>query len=159
MTGLPSLGPRGEGWFVLQLLLLAAVVGGGLLFGPLLDGAARFAAALAGLALIVAGLGLALAGISHLGRAASPLPRPTAGGALVEHGVYRLIRHPIYVGVLASALGWALLMASLAALLAVALLALLLDLKARREEAWLSERYPEYAAYVRRTRRFVPGMY
>jgi protein-S-isoprenylcysteine O-methyltransferase Ste14 len=34
-----------------------------------------------------------------------------------------------------------------------------LDLKARREEAWLSERYPEYAAYARHTHRFVPGVY
>ena len=35
----------------------------------------------------------------------------------------------------------------------------LLDLKARREEAWLSERFEGYAAYMRRTRRFIPGLY
>jgi protein-S-isoprenylcysteine O-methyltransferase Ste14 len=159
MTALPSLGPRGEGWFVLQLVLLAAVVAGGLLFGPALGGAARFAAALAGLVLIGAGVALAVAGVRSLGRAASPLPRPTSDSVLIESGMYRRVRHPTYVGVLASALGWALLMASLAALLVVPLLAVLLDLKARREEAWLSERYPRYAAYVRRTRRFIPGLY
>jgi protein-S-isoprenylcysteine O-methyltransferase Ste14 len=38
-------------------------------------------------------------------------------------------------------------------------LAAVLDLKARREEAWLVVRYPGYAAYARRTRRFLPGLY
>jgi protein-S-isoprenylcysteine O-methyltransferase Ste14 len=159
MTALPSLGPRGEGWFLLQLLLLAAVVAGGLAFGPVIGGAARFAAALAGLVLIGGGVALVFAGVRSLGRAASPLPRPTSDGGLVERGLYRRVRHPIYVGVLGSALGWALLTASLAALLVVPLLAAALDLKARREEAWLNERYPAYAAYARRTRRFIPGLY
>jgi protein-S-isoprenylcysteine O-methyltransferase Ste14 len=41
-----------------------------------------------------------------------------------------------------------------------ALLAVLFDLKARREEAWLIERFPEYADYRARTpRRFVPWLY
>jgi protein-S-isoprenylcysteine O-methyltransferase Ste14 len=42
-------------------------------------------------------------------------------------------------------------------LVPTALLALLIDLKARREETWLIERFPEYALYQARTpRRFVP---
>jgi protein-S-isoprenylcysteine O-methyltransferase Ste14 len=69
------------------------------------------------------------------------------------------VRHPIYLGVLLSALGWALLKASVVALGLAIGLAVLLDLKARREEAWLDERYPDYADYARRTRRFVPGIY
>ena len=45
-------------------------------------------------------------------------------------------------------------------LIPTALLALLFDLKARREEAWLMERFPKYAAYRARTpRRFVPWLY
>ena len=41
-----------------------------------------------------------------------------------------------------------------------ALLAVLFDLKARREEAWLIERFPEYVAYRAGTpRRFVPWLY
>jgi protein-S-isoprenylcysteine O-methyltransferase Ste14 len=159
MSRLPALGPRGEGWFIAQLLLLAAVVAGGFLFGPVVDGAPRFALAVAGLVLLGGGLVVAVAGARQLDRALSPLPRPTIEGTLVEHGLYRRVRHPIYVGVTVAALGWALFTASLAALLMVLLLALVLDLKARREEAWLAERYPEYADYVRRTRRFIPGVY
>jgi protein-S-isoprenylcysteine O-methyltransferase Ste14 len=34
-----------------------------------------------------------------------------------------------------------------------------LELKSRREERWLAERYPGYEAYRRRTRwKFVPGL-
>jgi protein-S-isoprenylcysteine O-methyltransferase Ste14 len=39
------------------------------------------------------------------------------------------------------------------------LLAGWLDLKSRREEAWLVERYPAYAEYRARTARFVAGLY
>lgn len=159
MTRLPSLGRRGEGWLLVQLMLLVAVVAASLLLGPNLEGAPRFASAVAGVVLLVGGLALVAAGARRLEGSLSPLPWPRAGGTLVDEGVYRRIRHPIYVGVVASALGWALFMASFAALVMVLLLAVLLDLKARREEAWLLERYPAYAEYQRRTRRFIPGVY
>jgi protein-S-isoprenylcysteine O-methyltransferase Ste14 len=46
------------------------------------------------------------------------------------------------------------------ALIPAALLAVVVDFKARLEEAWLVERQPGYAAYRERTpRRFVPGVY
>ena len=44
--------------------------------------------------------------------------------------------------------------------MATVALALLLDLKSRREEAWLRERVDGYEDYYRRTpRRFVPFVY
>ena len=159
MSGLPDLGRRGEGWFGLQLLLLGAVLVSGIFFGPNWAGAARFASAVAGLVLIGGGIGLALLGTRDLGPSLSPMPRPTDEAVLVESGVYRRIRHPIYLGVAAAALGWGLLTASLVAIVLAIALVTLLDLKARREEAWLRERFAGYPEYVRRTRRFVPGIY
>jgi protein-S-isoprenylcysteine O-methyltransferase Ste14 len=50
-------------------------------------------------------------------------------------------------------------MASLLALGLALALAVLLDLKARREEVWLREKYPGYAEYAGHTKRFVPGVY
>jgi protein-S-isoprenylcysteine O-methyltransferase Ste14 len=38
-------------------------------------------------------------------------------------------------------------------------LALFFDLKSRREEAWLVERYVGYQTYMTRTCRFVPWLY
>jgi protein-S-isoprenylcysteine O-methyltransferase Ste14 len=159
VSRLPSLGPRGEGWLALQLLLMAAIVGSAVLLPPQLEATARMAAAVVGMGLLAGGLGLVVLAARHLGRGATPLPHPSANAQLARDGVYRHVRHPIYSGVVASAAGWALLNGSLIALSLVLLLALLLDLKSRREEAWLIERFPDYAEYRRRTNRFVPGLY
>jgi protein-S-isoprenylcysteine O-methyltransferase Ste14 len=45
------------------------------------------------------------------------------------------------------------------ALVPTAVAAVFLELKSRREEAWLAERYTEYDEYRRRVRwRFIPGV-
>ena len=65
----------------------------------------------------------------------------------------------MYVGVVASGAGWGIVTGSVFALCLAIVLALLFDAKARREEAWLSSRYPAYRGYRTRTRRFIPGVY
>ena len=68
------------------------------------------------------------------------------------------MRHPIYGGVILLALGWS-LASSPVGLIPTALLVALLELKSRREEAWLVERYPEYETYRARTpHRFLPWL-
>jgi protein-S-isoprenylcysteine O-methyltransferase Ste14 len=114
-----------------------------------------------GIALIAVALILfAVAGVSLLvARAATVFPRPREQSDLAQRGVYRVVRHPIYGAILLIALGWSLALAPLG-LIPTALLAVVFDLKARLEEAWLAERHPKYAAYRERTpRRFVPGVY
>jgi protein-S-isoprenylcysteine O-methyltransferase Ste14 len=159
VSRLPSLGPRGEGWLALQLLLMAAIVGSAFVLPPSLAGTARLVAGVVGVLLVGGGIAVVALAVGQLGAAATPLPRPQPTTQLVDSGPYRYVRHPIYVGVLLSALGFALLMSSLAALLLVCALAVLLDLKARREEAWLLEHDPAYGTYMRRTRRFIPRLY
>lgn len=111
-------------------------------------------ALLGGLALIVVSSWL-------LRRAGSftALPHPLASGALVESGPYRLIRHPIYAGLVLAGVGVALIRISPPVAVLTMGLAVILDLKRRREEAWLRERYPAYAAYMRRTKALVPFVY
>jgi len=36
---------------------------------------------------------------------------------------------------------------------------IVLDIKSRQEEAWLLERFPEYADYRQRVSKFIPGIY
>ena len=144
---------------MLQLLLMVLILGAGLLFGANWSGAPRFAAALAGVVMIVLGIGLALPRHSRSRRVAQPAARPTDKAVLISDGIYRRLRHPIYAGIMLLGLGWALLTASVVALALALLLAVVLDLKARREEAWLTERFAAYPTYAARTRRFVPGVY
>ena len=156
MTRLPSLGRRGEGWVAIQGVLLVLVAAAGWSLGPDWSGPARSAALLLGLVLVAGGLVLAVRGLLDLGTALTPLPHPRDGAALVETGVYGLVRHPIYGGLILGSIGWALIQASLAALALSAVLAGFFSLKSRREEAWLESRYPGYADYRTRTRRFIP---
>lgn len=152
---LPALGPRGEGWVALQTVLFIAIVGLGYV-GVYWPGSAESYLAVIGILSAVAGVILLLLGAFTLGRSFTALPRPKARGGLRQHGVYRFARHPVYGGVLLLALGWSLAEAPLA-LIPTAVLAGLFELKSRREEAWLVERYPEYEAYRERTpRRFIP---
>jgi protein-S-isoprenylcysteine O-methyltransferase Ste14 len=155
-------GTRGE-WYVIAQFALFALIA----LAPLasFDGGAWPApwgglARAAGLLLGAAGGLLSLWGLLGLGaRNLTALPHPTPEADLVETGPYGLARHPIYGGLLLAALGWGLLTHSgLALLLAAALLALF-ELKTRREEAQLLRRFPRYADYRRRVRKFIPFIY
>ena len=155
-------GARGEWYVVIQGVLFALLA-----FGPRsLPGlpawppAVSRGAAAGGAVLVTAGSLLALAGGLRLGpRNLTPLPYPKEGASLVEAGPYRLVRHPIYSGILCAALGWGLWMHAWLTLGFAALLFLLFDLKSRREERWLCERFPGYDDYQRRVRRLIPFLY
>ena len=102
---------------------------------------------------------IVLSGTRRLCDSFTALPRPHRHATLIQDGVYARIRHPIYAGVICLGLGWAVTTLSLPALFGALVLVVVLDLKARREEVWLAERYPAYAEYRSRTHRFVPGVY
>jgi protein-S-isoprenylcysteine O-methyltransferase Ste14 len=107
----------------------------------------------------LAGVLVGIAAGRALGDALTPFPRPARSAALVERGPYRVVRHPIYAAGLLFFCGLS-LVASPAALLGTAALAVLWALKAAVEERFLLERYPGYAEYVRRVRyRLLPRVY
>jgi protein-S-isoprenylcysteine O-methyltransferase Ste14 len=155
---LPDLGPRGEGWVAIQVALFALLALAGSL-GPAWDDPWLAAGRVAGALLVGAGLVVVALGLVGLRENLTAVPRPVEGGRLIDSGVYGLVRHPIYSGILTAALGWGLATASPAALLAAALLACFFDVKARREEAWLLAAYPTYAAYRARVRKLLPFIY
>jgi protein-S-isoprenylcysteine O-methyltransferase Ste14 len=152
---LPSLGPHGEGWVAIQIMLIGLAVAAGQR-GPRWPRAARVPRFLMAVPLALGGVALFADGSQRLGRQLTPFPRPTAEGSLKQDGAYGFVRHPIYGGVLLLGAAWALL-SSPRALLPLALAGPFLEAKRSREEAWLSERHPEYAAYRERVRwRFIP---
>jgi protein-S-isoprenylcysteine O-methyltransferase Ste14 len=156
MTRLPSLGPNGEGWVLIQGVLLVLVAAAGWSLGPDWSGALRVAGVVVGIALFAAGLVLAVRGVRDLGAAMTPLPKPRDGSELVATGAYALVRHPIYGGLILAAFGWAIGQASVAAVVLAAVLWAFFWLKSSREEAWLEQRFPEYPTYRARTRRLIP---
>jgi len=95
-----------------------------------------------------------------LGNRFSGLVAIQPGHALVTTGVYAVIRHPSYLGLLTSSLGWGLAFRSGVGVLIAALLLVPLLARIRAEEALLSSEFgAEYEAYRARTSRLIPCVY
>jgi protein-S-isoprenylcysteine O-methyltransferase Ste14 len=109
-----------------------------------------------GLPLMLAGLGCLLPALWAHGRKLTPLPEPRRELGLLRTGIYAVIRHPLYTGVMALAFGLAFWFQKAGALGGAMLLTLFFNLKAREEERRLRRLYPEYADYQRQTGRFLP---
>ena len=147
---------RGGLWVLGQFALLAALIAGSILWR---DQWHNLPLTFCGVFLVLLSAACGLAGTVSLGRNLTPFPKPSANTALVRTGIYSLIRHPLYTAVFFGAVGWALVCRSWPALLAAFALAPLFDAKARREERWLRQQFPEYPQYEQQVRRFLPWIY
>lgn len=154
-------GSRGEWLVVIQVVLMALVF-----FGPRnAFGFPRWSSpsphlfTAVGLILMALGGILFCAGIFRLGRSLTPLPYPREQAQLATTGAYGIVRHPMYGGGLILALGWALIARSWLTLGYVIVLFLFADVKSRREERWLSEKFPEYSNYKKKVRKLIAYIY
>lgn len=152
----PDTASRGSPWVVAQFALMVAGLAAGPIWRAPRSGWLAFAM---GIALLLVGAWLGLRGKRDLGSQRTPFPRPKDDAQLVTTGIYARLRHPLYAAVIALGFAWALLWQSWPALALAALQIFFFDAKARREERWLRERFPNYAAYAQRVKRFIPGLY
>jgi len=116
-------------------------------------------------AVSVAGLMAAVAGLtaSCVAIGQNPFAAPTihdqsgSGQRVIDTGLYGLVRHPLYAGMLFLYAGMALWLGSYAALIGALGFLFFTLARIAIEEAWLREHLPEYAAYARRVRwRLIP---
>jgi len=78
--------------------------------------------------------------------------------ALVTEGLFARIRHPIYAFSIAMMIATAIVLPSVAMITIAAIHVVLMNVKARREEAHLARLHGDaYARYVERTGRFLPA--
>jgi protein-S-isoprenylcysteine O-methyltransferase Ste14 len=147
---------RGGWWVVGQFLLMAGVVVGG--YWPVAGWRGGLGLTL-GCGMMVVGGVLGWLSFRTLGRGTTPYPRPLPGRGLVTVGVYGVVRHPMYCSVIVVSTGWGVAREGWMALVMAGVLMAFLDLKARREERWLRDRYEGYGAYAGRVRRLLPWIY
>jgi protein-S-isoprenylcysteine O-methyltransferase Ste14 len=122
------------------------------------EGPAALVLALCGCLLAVAGAALVLRSRAELGAAWSFVPTADQGTGLVTTGPYRLVRHPIYLGLALLAMGEALAFGSWPALMIVlSAIVPTFAWRARAEEKLLSRTFGErYAVYRQRSKMIIP---
>ncbi|MDX2213232.1 MAG: isoprenylcysteine carboxylmethyltransferase family protein [Oculatellaceae cyanobacterium bins.114] len=154
-------GQRGEYWVVAQAVLLIA-----LFFVPIyrpvviqLASIAWYGVWAIALAIGLFALILLFKGLLDLGKNLTPLPYPREDGQLVQTGVYAIVRHPLYSGLILGVLSWAIFNLSLSHAIATLVFFLFFNAKANQEEQWLMEKYPDYSVYQQRVKKLIPWIY
>jgi protein-S-isoprenylcysteine O-methyltransferase Ste14 len=112
------------------------------------------------LTVIVSGLTIRWSSILTLGRLFTVDVAIRHDHALVQHGLYRLVRHPSYSGLLLAFVGTGLVYENWLSLfgLMVPITLVVINRIAKEERALLEGLGPPYAAYCARTKRLIPGL-
>ena len=110
-----------------------------------------------GSAITAVGLLIAVWARVHLGRYWSGIITLKEGHRLIRTGPYRLVRHPVYTGLLIAVIGSAMAVGTWDALIGIAVILLAFIFKLRREESLLTGEFgEEYLAFKRETPALVP---
>jgi len=128
-----------------------------LVVGALPQGAALYAPPpwLGGVstAISVVAFGLAVYGLLYLRRSLSIIPEVRR---MVTGGPYRIVRHPLYAAEILAAVAFVMVNPGALAAAVLAPFAATQLLRSRFEERLLTQTYPQYADYARRTHRLIP---
>lgn len=95
-----------------------------------------------------------LLAIIQLNKNLTPFPTPKQEGVLINSGLYKYVRHPIYSGIFIAAIGMAFYNSSYWQLTISLILLILFYYKSNYEESLLIEKFKDYEAYKKNTRRF-----
>jgi protein-S-isoprenylcysteine O-methyltransferase Ste14 len=119
------------------------------------------AAVSCGVTLVLLGSVIRVAAIRALGKAFTASVRVEVDHRLVEHGLYRRLRHPSYLGALLALLGVPVLFSAWwAAALTLVTMSFTYARRIGLEERALVERHgAAYREYCERTARLVPGVW
>ena len=111
---------------------------------------------LIGFTLTIIGVLVLLISMVQLNKNLTPFPTPLDDGSLIETGLYKHIRHPIYTGILMLTFGFGLFQASFWKIFISLVLWALFYIKSTYEERLLLAKFPTYESYALKTSRFFP---
>jgi protein-S-isoprenylcysteine O-methyltransferase Ste14 len=78
---------------------------------------------------------------------------------LVTNGIYRVIRHPMYLAIILLLIGACIMLKSLFSWIFVILNYCMLHIRIKKEEAFMKENFPEYGSYIKKTYKLFPYLY
>lgn len=108
--------------------------------------------------LLFCGFVIAVWGVIGLGPALTASPIPKDQAQLVTHGLFGVVRNPIYSGLMIAGAGLVVFGASWWHCATWVALVLLLAAKSRWEERMLAAAHADFAGYAGRVGRFIPGV-
>ncbi|MCE0723269.1 methyltransferase family protein [Legionella resiliens] len=113
-----------------------------------------------GFLLFIIGFLIFILAVKQLGVAFTPVVTPIENARLVTSGIYGMVRHPIYTGLISLAIGWSVFWGSPLSFIASLGLIIFFHFKSNKEETLLSKKYPEYAQYKTKVKRkIIPFIY
>jgi len=108
--------------------------------------------------LFIAGFGgvIIILALFQLNKNLSPFPTPKNNTTLLQNGLYKYMRHPIYTGIILLFTGYSLYQNSFYKLGIALLLVILFYFKSNYEEQRLEQKFPDYKLYKNKTGKFFP---
>ena len=114
---------------------------------------------IAGLTIAILGLLVVILAILQLNKNLSPFPTPKDNSVLLQNGLFKLVRHPIYSGLIFLFFGYSIYKDSVYKLIITLLLLILFHYKTQYEEQQLQNKFPDYKTYKSKTGKFFPKWY
>jgi len=119
----------------------------------------HYGAIITGLILLVAGIIIRIISVVTLGKNFSFVVEAGSENRLVTKGIYRHLRHPAYLASLLLSVAGCVIFSCVFAWIffLVSIYAIMQRIKI--EEEFLLKRFPEYAGYMKRSRKLIPFVY
>jgi protein-S-isoprenylcysteine O-methyltransferase Ste14 len=105
---------------------------------------------------VLLGILIMLFAIYGLRKSISPFPSPRKDAVLIQVGIYKFVRHPIYTSILLCTFGWAIYSNSMFRMIIFVALILLFEIKSNFEETLLTKRFKDYINYKKVTGKYLP---
>jgi protein-S-isoprenylcysteine O-methyltransferase Ste14 len=102
------------------------------------------------------GVAVLMVSFVNLGKSLTANPVPLENATLKTSGLYSLVRHPIYLGLILLAVSAAAQKGGWVHVASAISLVILLSFKARFEESMLLDKFDGYAAYAAKVGRIIP---
>jgi protein-S-isoprenylcysteine O-methyltransferase Ste14 len=100
-----------------------------------------------------------LKGHFDLGRGFSTRVEKQGNHKLVTTGIYRFIRHPMYLAIILLLTGSCIMLKAVFSWVFVIINFYTLHVRIKKEESFMMENFPEYSAYMKKTYKLFPYLY
>jgi protein-S-isoprenylcysteine O-methyltransferase Ste14 len=109
--------------------------------------------------LLFLGLGLRITGLLTIKNNFSMLIEADDSNRLVRSGIYKYIRHPLYLAILIISLSGSIIFSCIFNWIIVVLTFLGVLSRIKKEEIFLSKQYPDYEDYKNKTKKLIPFVF